>query len=99
MRLVGSPHLRLQFDVYLVQRTQGDVVATLRRLIDRVGHAQIADSPEHHEPGTGELNCRVILADLDRLGYGGRIALEYRPSRATAESLGWVEANGRRLDV
>lgn len=96
---VGSPHLRLQFDVYHVQRTQGDVVATLRRLIDRIGHVQIADSPERHEPGTGELNFGVILAELDRLGYDGRVGLEYRPSSSTAESLGWVAANGWCLDV
>jgi hydroxypyruvate isomerase len=95
---VGSPHLRLQFDVYHVQRTQGDVVATLRRLIERVGHVQIADSPERHEPGTGELNYATILAELDRLGYAGRIGLEYRPSSSAAGSLGWVAANGWRLD-
>jgi len=95
---VGSPHLHLQFDVYHVQRTQGDVIATLRRLIGRVGHVQIADSPERHEPGTGELNYPVIMAELDRLGYDGRIGLEYRPSRSTAESLGWVGANGWHLD-
>ncbi len=64
------------------------MVATLRRLIDRVGHAQIADSPERHEPGTGEPNNPVILAELDRLGYDGRIGLEFRPSSSTAESLG-----------
>lgn len=95
---VGSRHLRLQFDVYHVQRAQGDVVSTLRRLIDRVGHVQIADVPERHEPGTGELNYPFILAELDRLGYEGRIGLEYRPSGPTAERLGWVAANGWRLD-
>ena len=96
---VGSPHLRLQFDVYHVQRTQGDMVFALRRLIDRVGHVQIADSPDRHEPGTGEINYGFVLGELDRLGYEGRVGLEYRPSQATRDSLLWVTEHGWRLDV
>jgi hydroxypyruvate isomerase len=96
---VDSPHLRLQFDVYHVQRTQGNVVATLRRLIDRIGHVQIADSPGRGEPGTGELAYHYILDELDSLGYPGRVGLEYRPTLPTGESFGWVSENGWRLDV
>ena len=95
---VGSPHLRLQFDVYHVQRTQGDVLTALHRLVDRVGHVQIADSPGRHEPGTGELHYPNILAELDRLGYRGRVGLEYKPSQTTAESLAWVREYGLRID-
>lgn len=95
---VGSPHLRLQFDVYHVQRTQGDVVSALRRLIDRIGHVQIADSPDRHEPGTGEINYRFVLAELDRLGYRGRVGLEYRPTQTTPNTLQWVTEYGWRLD-
>ncbi len=96
---VASPHLRLQFDVYHVQRTQGDVVTALRRLAGRIGHVQIADSPERHEPGTGELNFGFILGELDRLGYRGRVGLEYRPTGPTPETLDWVTAHGWRIDV
>ena len=96
---VGSPHLRLQFDVYHVQRTQGNVVATLRRFIDRVGHVQIADSPERGEPGSGELAYGRILGELDQLGYEGRVGLEYRPTVPTRESFRWVAEHGWRIDV
>jgi hydroxypyruvate isomerase len=96
---VGSPNLWLQFDMYHVQRTQGDVVATLRRLSGRIGHVQIADSPARGEPGTGELNYRFILRELDRLGYEGRVGLEYTPTRPTVESLAWVEHYGWRIDA
>lgn len=94
LRDVGSDALRIQFDVYHVQRGEGDVVATLRRVFDRVGHVQIADSPARGEPGSGELNFNFILAELDRLGYGGQVALEYRPTKDTAQTLAWLEANG-----
>jgi len=96
---VRSANLWLQFDIYHVQRTQGDVVATLRRLIDRVGHVQIADSPGRGEPGTGELDYHFILRELDQLGYEGRVGLEYIPTMRTAESLAWVRQYGWRLDA
>ena len=55
--------------------------------------ALIAYSPERHELGTGELNSGVVLAELDRLGYDGRIGLRRRPSGSAAERLGGVGAN------
>jgi hydroxypyruvate isomerase len=91
---VASPHLLLQFDAYHVQRTHGDVVGHMRRLIGRVGHVQVADSPDRHEPGTGELNYEFILRELDRLGYQGRVGLEYRPSGSTENSFGWIAEHG-----
>jgi hydroxypyruvate isomerase len=91
---VASPRLRIQFDVFHVQRAHGDVVPILRRLIDRVGHVQVADAPGRGEPGSGELDYDEIFGELDRLGYAGTVGLEYRPTRPTRESLGWLEAHG-----
>jgi hydroxypyruvate isomerase len=91
---IGSPDLRIQFDVYHVQRAQGDVVTALRRTIDLLGHVQVADSPGRGEPGSGELNFNYILTELDRLGYEGYVGLEYRPTQSTVESLNWLEGNG-----
>jgi hydroxypyruvate isomerase len=91
---VASPHLRIQFDVYHVQRAHGDAVSVLRHLIDRVGHVQVADTPGRGEPGSGELDYDEIFGELDRLGYAGTVGLEYRPTRPTRESLGWLEAHG-----
>lgn len=96
---VGDPNLRLQFDLYHVQRAQGDVTSQLRRLIARVGHVQVADSPGRGEPGTGELNVDFLFAELDRLGYDGRVGLEYRPTRPTIESLAWIEERGWSRDA
>jgi hydroxypyruvate isomerase len=95
---VGSENLLLQFDIYHVQRAQGDVASQIRRLIRRIGHVQVADSPGRGEPGTGELNIAFLLAELDRLGYDGRVGLEYRPTRPTLESLSWIEASGWSRD-
>ena len=86
---VGDPRVRLQFDVYHVQRMEGDVTPRLRALLDRIDHVQIADNPGRHQPGTGELNFGFLFDELDRLGYPGLIGLEYVPEPDTPSSLAW----------
>lgn len=86
----GAPNLRLQFDVYHRQVMRGDVLTGLRELMPVIGHVQIAAAPHRHEPGTGELDDRRILAELDRLGYTGFVGCEYRPAAGTVAGLGWI---------
>lgn len=81
----------IQFDVYHVQRSQGDVTTNLRALLPRIGHVQVADAPGRHQPGTGELNFAFLFDELDRLGYDGCVGLEYVPDPDTATSLAWRE--------
>lgn len=91
---VGHPNVRLQFDVYHVQRMEGDITARLRALLPRIGHVQVADNPGRHQPGTGELNFGFLFDELDRLGYDGFVGLEYVPDPDTAGSLAWRERLG-----
>ncbi len=91
---VAAPNLRLQYDLYHMQRMEGNLTHTLTRLQDRIGHVQIADAPDRHEPGTGEIHFPYVLRHLDRLGYEGFVGLEYKPSGASDASFGWVEAMG-----
>ncbi len=90
----GVANLALQFDCYHAQVMDGDLTETIRALLPRIGHIQIADNPGRHEPGTGEINYRFLLAELDRLGYGGFVGCEYRPRASTAEGLTWVADHG-----
>ncbi len=94
---VGAENVRLQFDVYHLQRMEGNIIATLRALLPRIGHIQIADPPARHQPGTGELNFLSILTALDDAGYAGHVGLEYKPLGTTRESLLWITAMGFRL--
>jgi hydroxypyruvate isomerase len=93
---VGAPNARLQCDVYHMQRAEGNLVPTLRRLAARVGHVQIADAPDRHEPGTGEIHYPYVLRELDRTGYAGFVGLEYRPAGRTEDGLRWIEDMGFR---
>ena len=88
---VGLPNIRLQYDVYHMQRTEGDLVTTLDEHWPLISHVQIADVPGRHEPGTGEINYPFVLDHLDRNGYRGAVGLEYRPSGATGDSFGWLD--------
>lgn len=97
LQMIGSPTVKYQYDVYHLQRMEGNVVATLRQHMGEIGHIQIADSPDRHQPGTGELNYRYILAALEELGYKGYVSLEYNPAGTTLDSLTWLPS-GRRAE-
>ena len=97
---VGKDNVKLQYDVYHMQRMEGNIVATLREHADGITHIQVADSPDRGELGTGELNWRYIFGAIEELSYGGWIGLEYKPTTdATEESLAWLPQEKRGGDV
>ena len=73
---VGSPHLRLNLDLYHAQIGEGNLVALVERALPLVGEIQVADVPGRCEPGTGEIHYPAVAAALHRLGYDGVVALE-----------------------
>jgi hydroxypyruvate isomerase len=87
---LDQPNAFLQFDVYHAQREEGELAATLRGQLHRIGHIQVADNPGRHQPGTGEINFPFLFAEMDRLGYPGHVGLEYIPSPDTGSSFGWM---------
>ncbi len=91
----GSDNIFLQYDIYHMQRMEGELAATLEQHLPRIAHIQLADNPGRHEPGTGEINYPFLFAHLDRLGYDGWIGCEYKPLTTTTEGLGWVTVMGR----
>lgn len=100
IRSVGRDNVRLQFDVYHMQRMEGNLTSNLREHIAQIAHIQIADSPGRGEPGTGEINFQFLLAEINRLAYSGYIGLEYKPSEAdTLKSLEWLPPDGRSRPI
>lgn len=91
---VNHPNIHLQYDVYHAQRMEGELANTLRTNLSRISHIQIADSPGRHQPGTGEINYRWLLAEFVSCGYDRFIGLEYIPTPDTVRSLGWIEEYG-----
>ena len=87
---VGRPNVKIQFDFYHVQIVGGDLITRFEKHLPMVGHVQIAAVPSRHEPDEGEINYPEVFAAVDRLGFGGWVACEYRPRGRTEDGLGWA---------
>lgn len=89
---VGSPHLKVQMDLYHCQIVEGDVATKVRRYVPtgNVGHVQIAGVPERQEPDVGEVHYPYLFDVLDAAGYDGWVGCEYRPRAGTSAGLGWL---------
>jgi hydroxypyruvate isomerase len=96
---VGAPNLFLQYDIYHMQRMEGELAATIRANLPLIHHIQLADVPGRHEPGTGEINFPFLFRLLDELGYEGWVGCEYVPLAGTAEGLHWRSELGAPATV
>ncbi|MEC7871057.1 MAG: TIM barrel protein [Chloroflexota bacterium] len=88
---IDHPNAFLLYDVYHMQIMEGNLSRNIKKLIDLIGHIQIADNPGRYEPGTGEINYPYIFNLLDEIGYKGWVGCEYKPSSNTLDSLGWIK--------
>ncbi|MCW8884885.1 MAG: TIM barrel protein [Motiliproteus sp.] len=98
----GLSNSYLQYDAYHMQimegalmegaLIEGALIETIRRLSDKIGHIQIADTPGRHQPGTGTIDFPNLFKALDIVGYTGWVALEYNPLGETKSSLDWMNA-------
>jgi hydroxypyruvate isomerase len=87
---VASDNLKLQYDIYHMQRMEGELANTIERLMPRIAHVQIAGNPGRTEPDRGEINYPFLFELIDRLGYDGWIGAEYLPVGETIDGLGWL---------
>jgi hydroxypyruvate isomerase len=86
---VGSPHLRMNLDLYHAQIGEGNLVETVRASAAYLGEVQVADVPGRCEPGTGEIAYPRLAAALREVGYDGVVGLE---AWAAGDSHAAVEA-------
>ena len=84
---VGSPNVKVLYDIYHQQISEGNIIPTITKNIDLIGHFHTADVPGRHEPGTGELNYKNIFAAIDKAGYKKFVGLEYSPTIPTADTI------------
>jgi hydroxypyruvate isomerase len=89
---VDCSNVFLQYDIYHMQRMEGELAGTLKTNLSRIAHLQIADNPGRNEPGTGEINFPFLFDWIDSLGYEGWIGCEYKPKGTTTSGLSWMSA-------
>lgn len=92
---VGSTHVKINWDCYHMQITEGDLCRRLREGWSEVGYVQVADNPGRHEPGTGEVNWTRVYQELDALGYRGHVGLECSPRDGEETAAKRVNAGNR----
>jgi hydroxypyruvate isomerase len=88
---VRAANLKLQYDLFHMQIMGDDLAKAIATNLPRIGHMQIADVPDRHEPGTGEIDFPPLFDLIDRLGYQGWIGAEYVPAGKTEDGLAWAK--------
>jgi hydroxypyruvate isomerase len=83
---VDSTHVKINWDLYHMQISEGDLCGRLAEGFDQVGYLQLADHPGRREPGTGEIHYARVLRQAHDLGYRGFVGVECYPSEAPLKS-------------
>ena len=78
-RAVDSEFVKINWDLYHMQITEGDLCGRMKDGFDQIGYLQLADHPGRNEPGTGEIHYNRVLQQASDLGYRGFVGLECRP--------------------
>lgn len=78
---IGSPNVKLLYDVYHQQISEGSVIDNIKKYSSAIGHYHFADNPGRNEPGTGELNLKNIFKAIAETGYQGIVSAELNLSK------------------
>lgn len=98
-KAVKSPSCKILYDIYHMQRNEGNLIANIDSTWDEIAYFQIGDNPGRKEPGTGEINYKNIFVHLHQKGYQGVLGMEHGvlgEGKAGEQAL--IEAY-RRVDI
>jgi hydroxypyruvate isomerase len=76
-RAVDSPACRILYDMYHMQRNEGDIIVHIDQVWSEIAYFQIGDNPGRKEPGTGEMNYRNIFRHIRDKGFDGVFGMEH----------------------
>lgn len=88
--LEGNARVGFLCDLFHLANNGDDLDSAITRHADRIAHVQIADWPGRGEPGSGELDLDRQLTAIQATGFDGHVALEYKPTGTTEDSLAWL---------
>jgi hydroxypyruvate isomerase len=76
-KAVDSPSCKILFDMYHMQRNEGNIISSMNRAWDEIAYLQIGDNPGRKEPTTGEMNYKNIFKHIYDKGYRGVMGMEH----------------------
>jgi hydroxypyruvate isomerase len=82
---VSSPSCKILYDMYHMQRNEGDLIPNMDRAWEEISYFQIGDNPGRKEPGTGEMNYKNIFKHIYQKGYKGILGMEHGLSQSGKE--------------
>lgn len=74
---VKSASCKILYDIYHMQRNEGNLIANIDRYWDEIPYFQIGDNPGRKEPGTGEINYTNVFRHIYKKGYRGVMGMEH----------------------
>ena len=74
---VKSSACKILYDIFHMQRNEGNLITTMEKCWDEIAYIQIGDNPGRKEPGTGEINYRNVFKYIDSKGYKGVLGMEH----------------------
>jgi len=84
-RAINSPYCKILFDMYHIQRNEGNIIHNIDLTYDEIGYFQIGNNPGRNEPTTGEMDYRNIFRHIYNKGYRGVLGMEHGVARPGKE--------------
>jgi hydroxypyruvate isomerase len=84
---VDSPSMKILYDIYHQQITEGNIIANLEKYAHLLGHIHVAGVPGRGRLVGGDLDYRAIFAAIGNIDYDGYVGLEYRSPGMEEETL------------
>jgi hydroxypyruvate isomerase len=76
-KAVSSPSCKILYDIYHMQRNEGNLINNIERCWDEIAYFQIGDNPGRKEPTSGEINFKNIFKYVHNKGYRGVWGMEH----------------------
>ena len=76
-KAVNSASCKILFDIYHMQRNEGNIIPNIEKCWDEIAYFQIGDNPGRKEPTTGEVNYKNIFKYVHNKGYKGVWGMEH----------------------
>jgi len=76
-KAVNSPSCKILYDIYHMQRNEGDIINNINKCWDEIAYFQVGDNPGRNEPTTGEINYLNVFKHIQQKGYRGIMGMEH----------------------